>query len=238
MASLSGIESTKFIIEKLRKFNSKSVGDVHAVLLIRHAERPALDASTGVGFDVPLTEEGKANSRKLGEFLNKSGLKCGKLYSSPFVRCLETTQSIAEGAGWNPEEIEIRFELLGYNTIYHEVRTAGASIVRLSAMGSINTWLDGNIPEGFFPLDEGTDKLWDYMKKVIPGEDTVGEDGGHVYLSVLTAHDTILAPLIHKFFLKKHFDDESWPKFMESVLLVKSDSDLKLYWRDSEVSVT
>ena len=65
------------------------------IYFLRHTE--ALE-----GFDDaarPLSEDGRSDARKLGQFLKRNGIELDGAYASPLVRARETAEIVLEHAG-------------------------------------------------------------------------------------------------------------------------------------------
>jgi uncharacterized phosphatase len=75
------------------------------VYFVRHGESEANAAgiAAGGGLDVGLTEDGRAQARKIGEDFKKK--KVDLVVSSPMKRAYETANIIATAIGYNPEKI-------------------------------------------------------------------------------------------------------------------------------------
>ncbi|HYP01162.1 MAG TPA: histidine phosphatase family protein [Pyrinomonadaceae bacterium] len=67
------------------------------LLLLRHA-RPAPTSPTGRDFDRPLAEEGRADARRVGQFLRQKEIKPEIVLSSPAARARETADLVCEAA--------------------------------------------------------------------------------------------------------------------------------------------
>ena len=72
------------------------------VYLVRHAQ-----AAGGEPDDLrPLTAEGRADARALGERLARDGVRAAAVISSPLLRARETAAEIARALGCEPEADE------------------------------------------------------------------------------------------------------------------------------------
>jgi len=73
-----------------------------AVALIRHANAPGLGDPSGFRIGVcttqrNLSQEGRDQARRIGEFFREKGVKETSVYSSQWCRCLETARLLALG---------------------------------------------------------------------------------------------------------------------------------------------
>jgi phosphohistidine phosphatase len=72
------------------------------LLIVRHAE-----AASGEPDELrPLTPDGRATARALGERLARSGLQPDAILTSPLLRARETAQELARPTGLEPEPDE------------------------------------------------------------------------------------------------------------------------------------
>lgn len=60
--------------------------------------------------DVPLSELGKEQAKRLGKWFASQTEKPTTIYTSPYIRAMETTQILAESAGFERDEITIRLD--------------------------------------------------------------------------------------------------------------------------------
>ena len=68
------------------------------LLLLRHAERPPIPPGT-FGNDLEITPAGRREAEALGRALAQGEPVAG-VYSSPVLRCVQTAEAMAAGAGW------------------------------------------------------------------------------------------------------------------------------------------
>ena len=79
------------------------------LILTRHGMTTAPDVMLGGQLDVPLSDQGRQEARRLAERMR--GIRVDRLISSPMQRALETAQTIAEG---RPIEVDERLRELDY----------------------------------------------------------------------------------------------------------------------------
>lgn len=81
------------------------MGTSRKIYLLRHGI-PVLDEPRCIGItDIPLSEDGKRQAKKIAEWLSKKGMR--KVYSSPLKRCVETAEIVAERLNIEKSEITI-----------------------------------------------------------------------------------------------------------------------------------
>jgi broad specificity phosphatase PhoE len=106
--------------ESTKTEDSSSGHPKHFIILVRHGERcddPEREivgendsAEPSVKFDCHLTDKGRRQAFQTGEYIkecvieqNKLKIKSSdiKIFSSPFLRCIQTASEICEGLGYN-----------------------------------------------------------------------------------------------------------------------------------------
>lgn len=60
--------------------------------------------------DVPLSELGKEQAKRLGKWFASQMEKPTIIYTSPYIRAMETTQILVESAGFSHDEITIKLD--------------------------------------------------------------------------------------------------------------------------------
>jgi 8-oxo-dGTP diphosphatase len=74
-----------------------------AVYVVRHAKAGVRSAWTGPDEERPLTRRGRKQARRLVDRFQ--GLDLGRIVSSPFVRCVQTVEPLAEARGLAVEPV-------------------------------------------------------------------------------------------------------------------------------------
>jgi broad specificity phosphatase PhoE len=144
------------------------------VLLLRHAETEwSLDGRHTGRTDIPLTENGRARGRQLGERL--AGREFSLVLSSPLSRALET----CELAGYGPQ-VQRRDDLLEWDYGEYEARTTAD--IRTEAPGWF-LWSDG------CPGGESADEVGARVDRVI--EEVEAQEGS----TAIFAHGHVLRAL-------------------------------------------
>ena len=82
----------RYVTEAENHFDSEETG----FYCMRHAETEAnaKDVFIGSGTDIPLTEKGKEQARKVGHYFKSIGVMFDTIYYSPMIRCYETAREI------------------------------------------------------------------------------------------------------------------------------------------------
>jgi len=159
--------------------------------------------------------------------------------STPMTRTAQTLLSVMAGAGWTDrmEHIEISDLALGMGTLYekdfHVDRIisglAGGKGLGLKGLKGLEVCqlyskfmaTDKQIP-GIKPFAEGACLQLAFLKTLL---DRQKEQSAPIGLSILAAHDLNLANLIGHCFGLKEFTAETWPPFLDGVLLQISPED-------------
>ncbi len=85
------------------------MGKNRKIYLLRHA-RVEIDEPRCIGItDIPLSDEGKRQAKKIAEWIERLGVR--GIYSSPLRRCMETAEIITERLELEKSEIQIRRDL-------------------------------------------------------------------------------------------------------------------------------
>lgn len=87
----------RYVTEAQNRFDVEDSG----FYCMRHAETEANanDVFIGSGSDIPLTNKGKEQARKTGEYFKSIGVTFDTIYYSPMIRCFETAREISSIAG-------------------------------------------------------------------------------------------------------------------------------------------
>lgn len=189
-------------------------------LMVRHAERPNFSVLNFRG-DTPITGKGLADSRHLGTEL--IGQRLTGVFSSPVLRCLQTSGGILEGAGLSLP-VTTR-KLLGEPGSYivnpllvftYFLRADVPCVIRkFIARGSMN---------GFAPLREGSVRI---LNELLADLSRPGVR--NLYVS----HDAVLAPFI-SYFTGNKFGEDEWVDFLDGIFLTVDEDGVRLIWGGKE----
>jgi phosphohistidine phosphatase len=122
------------------------------VYLIRHAEAKAM-GENGITNDEdrPLTEEGEAQTRRLGTGFHARGLRLGALLSSPLLRAKQTAEGIVKHWPEFAPTVQLCEELAPNEKakkLARHIRSLGSSSVGLVGhmpdLGEFMGWLIGS----------------------------------------------------------------------------------------------
>lgn len=86
-------------LEKIEDIESKRLA-----IIIRHSDRPKIPEGV-LGDDILLTEQGKAV--EFGQLL--APCKVSKIFTSPWPRCIQTSECIRQGLGSNIEIVQDKY---------------------------------------------------------------------------------------------------------------------------------
>ncbi len=172
------------------------------LIVARHGntfEKGDVILRVGARTDLPLTAEGRAQGRRLGEKLTELGLRPTAFYSAPLRRTLETTSEIASAQGVNAEPIVEEFltELdygaddgrpeadvarrLGEVELGDNAKNATTEELEAAGLTALKRWdAEKRLPLGWAFLQERVDRLGDdwraFAARVVerrPGETVV-----------------------------------------------------------------
>jgi len=98
-------------LTRLRSLNSDGSPASGSVWVIRHGERidvvePEWQLTASRPHDPPLTEHGGRQATATGEHLRELGERVDHIYTSPFLRCVQTAALISKQLGGLPLRVE------------------------------------------------------------------------------------------------------------------------------------
>ncbi|MBR4103825.1 MAG: histidine phosphatase family protein [Thermoguttaceae bacterium] len=153
------------------------------LIVARHGntfEKGDVILRVGARSDLPLTAEGRAQGRRLGEKLAELGLRPTAFYSAPLRRTLETASEIALAQGVNAEPIVENFltELdygaddgrpeaevarrLGEVELGDDAENATSEALETAGLAALKRWdAEKRLPLGWAFLQERVDRLGD-----------------------------------------------------------------------------
>ncbi len=153
------------------------------LIVARHGntfEKGDVILRVGARTDLPLTAEGRAQGRRLGEKLTELGLRPTTFYSAPLQRTLETASEIASTQGVNTEPLVEKFltELdygdddgrpeaevarrLGQVELGDDAQNATPETLEAAGLAALKRWdAEKRLPLGWTFLQERVDRLGD-----------------------------------------------------------------------------
>lgn len=192
------------------------------LLIIRHAERPAIQDGT-VGNELALTSNGVHETIRLAKSLPRKILS---IESSPILRCIQTAELIAEHHELPLTSIG-RSNLLGDpGFIIEDAELAWTNWVEKGAEAVNEHLLTGNsVWPGFRDLDEAVAQ----MRRSIEAMLTESDDGVHVWVT----HDTIVATLASRL-QKMPLTLKGWPDYLGGLMIqLRKESGLEISYSSS-----
>lgn len=194
--------------------------DGATVLLLRHSVRGPIPARED-GNDVLLLPEGKALARELGLAF---GGRLRTLHASPVRRCVETAESLAEGAGAVLPIIEDTH--LGHPGVY--VADGEAAWTTWSTLGHervMSHLVAGDRLAGLADPREASRRLVEHMLRAAGGA-----PGFHVFVT----HDSLVTTAAAHC-LGLPLGRPEWPVYLEALTLVTAGSGpVRARYRDWE----
>lgn len=201
--------------------NIKQLPEEYPVaLLLRHSIREEFGVGD-IGNDIPITEDGKIIAVELGRFLEG---RLRSLHSSPLLRCIQTAESLREGAA--VEAAIFRNRLLGDPGVF--VVNASLAWGNWEALGNEGVMRHLAIEDyalpGMADPEEASQKLVRYMLSSMNGV-----PGLHVFVT----HDVILAPTAARF-LRQRSELFEEPAFLEGALFWEGQFGMHVSYREYE----
>jgi 8-oxo-dGTP diphosphatase len=125
-------------------------GDEATSYLVRHAKAGSRERWTAPDRDRPLTEAGRAQAAALVKVIG-GGVR--RIKSSPYKRCMETVQPLADALGLRVEEEPRLAEGAGPEWARAELATAGGTV--LCTHGDVMAELVTSLADAKVPLQGG-----------------------------------------------------------------------------------
>jgi broad specificity phosphatase PhoE len=183
------------------------------LLLVRHAERPDIQANT-VGNEVLLTDRGKADTRDFARSISDPVVS---IQSSPIGRCRQTAEIIADAVGFEREAIASNRDLGDPGFIINDSAAAwthwqekGHQRVNEHLLSGSEQW------EGFKDLDHAVKTFDTSIRKQLSGYD----EGVHIWIT----HDTILATYVSRI-MPSRLKMNQWPQYLDFISLELKNGD-------------
>lgn len=194
--------------------------DRAVVVLLRHSVRGHLSAGD-VGYSLPITDVGHQLALELGGLLRN---RLRTLHSSPLVRCLQTAEALAEGAGADVAVVPNR--LLGDPGVFVvDGRRAWANWELLGHEGVMRHLVtEAEALSGMARPDEAARFLVQSMLAV-----ATGDPGVHVFVT----HDSLVMATAARL-LGSRLGLESWPWYLEGAFFWATERGVHCAYRDSE----
>lgn len=205
-----------------------SVESRPSLLVLRHSDRPVLPPRSAGG-ELFLTDAGKARARQLGACLHAVGITPGAvLMTTPMTRTAQTLLSICAGAGWHDrlESIQVSVRAFGIGTIFDRTfnmddvmsQYTGSGGHQAAVCHAFNAVSSGRVQvPGVKPCDQAACAQLRFFKSLVDKQKQhPTEPKG---LSILLAHDLNLAFLLAHYFNVKEFTPDTWPPFLDGVLI-------------------
>ncbi len=204
------------IIEKI-----ENKGGSKLIVILRHSDREEI-SDAKKSFDVPLTDQGKAIARILGNELSK--INSYRLYHSDVPRCRNTAKSIAEGIEASQGSVTILGErdYLGGFFIkdFNSVLGLANQVTGLEFMLK---WFAGEIEESeIIPFNKATN----YLLSSLLNESNENERSE---VDIYITHDWNMMLLLYKIF---NFQESKlrWPYYLEPIFIDINNSETHLFY--------
>ncbi|MBP6352206.1 MAG: phosphoglycerate mutase family protein [Acinetobacter sp.] len=204
-------------------------------LFTRHSVREQVKGQGFAGYDLPLTEQGRALAYAWGQYLAQNTDRAIQhCISSPIQRCVDTAALMIEGAddvhkAVNTHKIEIVEQrlLVEPGSFVLDIQQAAPYFRQQGALGFINSFVNNALPGMKHPISGVFDVL-ELLYHTHPTQ--------HAGLSLAVSHDTILAAIVAVISGNKQIECSDWPEMMEGLFVWFEGKDfnqskLKWIWR-------
>lgn len=189
----------------------------HVALLLRHSVRPPFEPGDD-GYALPLTAEGRALARDLGQRL---GPRLATLHTSPLLRCVQTAEALREGAAVPCDVVPDR--LLGDPGVYViDDRLAKRTWLDLGHE-AVMTHLVGG--DGMLPgLADSADAARRLIRHMLEPDRGAG-------LHVFVTHDSLVTATVART-LGRRLCKDDWPFYLEAAFFWREASGVGVAYRD------
>lgn len=185
-------------------------------MLIRHAERPALDpADATFGISLPITAKGRADAEKFGRHLAEVVPPSAvAMYASETLRTVQTAESFLAGmgaAGANAPDVRLHAFLGGGSPFFGPLDERMALIAEGRYMERLNDYYRTGEQRGYRPL----------AKSVVEMERWLMDPrcGGRP-LVVAVTHDVNVASTLAGRGVFSSFAEDTWPRYLDAAIVV------------------
>ncbi|MBX3680366.1 MAG: histidine phosphatase family protein [Rhodocyclaceae bacterium] len=194
--------------------------DRAVAILLRHSVRDHLPEGDA-GYVLPITDIGRQLALELGGLLRG---RLRTLHASPLVRCVQTAQALAEGAGANVDVIPNR--LLGDPGVFVlDGRRAWANWEQLGHEGVMRHLVTEAVAlSGMARPDEAARFLVQSMLAT-----TANRPGVHVFVT----HDSLVTATAARL-LDKPLGLDDWPGYLEGAFFWTAEDGIHSAYRDDE----
>ena len=182
-------------LEQIKDIESKRLA-----IIIRHGERPEIPEGV-LGDDVLLTEQGKAEAVEFGKLL--APYEISKIFTSPWRRCIQTSEYIRQGLGSNIE-IEQDKYLVSWHVI--DSKKSRKSFDDYKVFGIFEKFVQNEEIPGMASQDLLRTKTMQWLNNHTSGR------------TLFVTHDALIA---HFAFANKihTYTKEHWVNFLDGIIV-------------------
>lgn len=191
--------------------------DTPVAVLMRHSARPPIPKGE-VGMDLPITAEGRTMALELGAAL---GTRLRRLHTSPVLRCVQTADALAEGAG--SRATPVHDTMLGEpGAFVLDGRAAWDNWIRLGHEGVMTHLVSAHTAlPGMAEPREAAHRLTRHML-----EAAGVEPGIHVFVT----HDLLVTATAARA-LGVSLGREDWPPYLEAAFFWRTSGAVQAAYR-------
>ncbi len=193
-------------------------------LVVRHAERP-LFKGLKAPHEVSITENGMREAERLGDLLDKNGLKIQGCASSPVHRCIQTAKLIGTGNRYQGK-VETSPSLGGSGLFMDDGEALDHTLDTYTLEDIIGGQLVGKKVPGMRPLESG---LRIFMGRVLSDRSKTFE--------VFVSHDLFVCPAVH-YLTETEYSARGNTGFLEGFFISVCGDRTNILWESRWYDVT
>lgn len=194
--------------------------DRHAILMIRHSERPSISLQDpSFGGDLPLTERGVRMAFEAGALLKRHlpermTTADWTFRASPLLRTKRTAEVMAEGMGIKDAKVEEGLELGIPGVWMYDTKKAHDCHEREGARVFNNRVVANGVGEGYYPQDVSAKRLLDWIRAtMIPTP-----------FGLFLTHDIFLALFLQAMGAGKFSTEGHWVGYLQGAALFEREN--------------
>lgn len=209
--------------------NDEGAMDFHAVrdelkkgnrvlLLVRHAERPHIDHEDPTfGGALPITDNGKRMCEDFGCALKGASTDV-QFRASPLRRTVMSAEFIARGMGIVRAEIPADEAIGNGSAFISDIRAVWQLFRDTRFFEHMAAYMIAGVQTGFAPIEAAAATYEEYVLSQFTGQ-----------LGVFTTHDVFVASYLCAKGVKTDWNQENWPRFLDSAVIVLEPSGVRRY---------
>ena len=188
------------------------------LLMVRHAERPQISNDDPTfGETLPITESGRATSRRFGEILRPCASDV-QFMASPLRRTIMTAEYIAEGMGLAGAPIPTAPELGNSSFYFADQREVYELFSRSNFFEEIFRYMANGVLQGFNEIHAASDRLEEWCLERFTAK-----------LGIFATHDLYNGAFLYARGVETNFTRANWLRFLDSAAIIIEPDGSKRY---------